>query len=191
MRLTLIAAVSAVALMGAAAPALAAAPVAVASQATEYSDAQLQAFATAMTAVRAAAPTDGTAPTTEQQAAMAAAVESSGMGIEGFNALATAVSTDAVLQARLAVLDTPEPPAGSVAASVTDAEVAQFGAAMVQVRAAAPTDGSAPNTEQQAAMAAAVSASGLELERFNAIATAVSTDPRLRARLALADAQGS
>jgi hypothetical protein len=188
MRLTLIAAVSAVALMGAAAQASAAAPAVVAAQ-TEYSDAQLQAFAAAMVQVRAAAPTDGSAPNAEQQAAMAAAVESSGMGIEAFNALAAAVSTDEVLQARLAVLDTPESPPGSVAASVTDAEVAQFGAAMVQVRAAAPTDGSAPNTEQQAAMAAAVSASGLELDRFNAIAQAVSGDARLRARLALADAR--
>jgi hypothetical protein len=111
------------------------------------------------------------------------------MEIDAFNALATAVSTDPVLQARLAVLATPESPAGSVAASVTDAEAAQFAAAMVQVRAAAPTDGSAPNAEQQAAMASAVSASGLALDRFNAISQAVSTDERLRARVALADAK--
>jgi len=187
MRLTLIAALSALALNGVASASLAA-PAAIV-QATQYSDAQLQAFGTAMTAVRAAAPTDGTAPNTEQQAAMATAVASSGMDIAAFNALATAVSTDEVLQARLAVLATPESPAGSVAASVTDAEVAQFGAAMVQVRAAAPTDGSAPTTEQQAAMASAVSASGLALDRFNAIAGAVSTDERLRARLELADVQ--
>lgn len=195
MRLSLIAAVSAAALMGVAAHASAAAPMTTvtsvtAIQAVEYSDAQLEAFASAMTAVRAAAPTDGSAPNTEQQAAMAAAIDASGLEITSFNALATAVSTDPVLQARLAVLDTPESAPGSVAAGVTDAEVAQFGAAMVQVRAAAPTDGAAPSTEQQAAMASAVSASGLELERFNAIATAVSTDARLRARLALADAKG-
>lgn len=187
MRLTLIAAVSALALTGVANSALAA-PVSM-TQATGYSDAQLQAFGTAMTAVRAAAPTDGSAPNAEQQAAMAAAVSTSGMDITAFNALATAVSTDEVLQARLAVLATPESPAGSVGASVTDAEIAQFGAAMVQVRAAAPTDGSAPTTEQQAAMASAVSASGLALDRFNAIAQAVSSDERLRARLELADAR--
>jgi len=111
------------------------------------------------------------------------------LDITAFNALATAVSTDEVLQARLAVLDSPEPAPGSVAASVTDAEIAQFGAAMVQVRAAAPTGGAAPTTEQQAAMASAVQASGLALDRFNAIAQAVSTDERLQARLALADAQ--
>lgn len=190
MRLTLIAAVSAVALLGGAVQASAAAPLTTVTQATEYSDAQLEAFGTAMTAVRAASPTDGSAPTAEQQAAMASAIEAAGMDITAFNALATAVSTDEVLQARLAVLATPESPAGSVAASVTDAEVAQFGAAMVQVRAAAPTDGTAPTTEQQAAMAAAVSASGLALDRFNAIAGAVSTDERLRARLELADAKG-
>lgn len=187
MRLTLIVAMSAVALLGGAVESANAAPLTSAIQATEYSDAQLQAFSTAMKAVRAAAPADGAAPTTEQQAAMAAAVSSSGMDITAFNALGTAVSTDEVLQARLAVLATPESPAGSVAASVTDAEVAQFGAAMVQVRAAAPTDGAAPTTEQQAAMAAAVSASGLALDRFNAIAQAVSSDERLRTRLELAD----
>jgi len=187
MRTSLIAAVSAIALLGGTAHAAAPASPAVATQATEYSDAQLQAFGTAMTAVRAAAPTDGSAPNAEQQAAMAAAVSSSGMDITAFNALATAVSTDEVLQARLAVLATPESPAGSVAASVTDAEIAQFAAAMVQVRAAAPTDGSAPTTEQQAAMASAVSASGLALDRFNAIAQAVSSDERLQARLELAD----
>ena len=190
MRLTLIAAVSAIALLGGAVQAAAAAPLTTAIQATEYSDTQLQAFGGAMTAVRAAAPTDGAAPNADQQAAMAAAVASSGMDITAFNALATAVSTDEVLQARLAVLATPESPAGSVAASVTDAEVAQFGAAMVQVRAAAPAAGATPTAEQQAAMAAAVSASGLALDRFNAIAGAVSTDERLRARLELADAKG-
>ena len=189
MRLTLIAAVSAVALLGGAVQASAASPLTAVAQATEYSDAQLQAFGTAMAAVRAAAPTDGAAPNAEQQAAMAAGVASSGMDITAFNALATAVSTDEVLQARLAVFATPESPAGSVAAAVTDAEVAQFAAAMVQVRAAAPADGATPTAEQQAAMATAVSSSGLALERFNAISGAVSADERLRARLELADVQ--
>ena len=191
MRLTLIAAVSAVALLGGAAEASAAAPLTTVTQATEYSDAQLQAFGTAMAAVRAASPTDGSAPTAEQQAAMASAIQAAGMDITAFNALATAVSTDEVLQARLAVLATPESPAGSVAASVTDAEVAQFGAAMAGVRAAMPAGGGAPTAEQQAAMATAVSSSGLALDRFNAIAGAVGADARLRARLDLAAARGS
>lgn len=191
MRLTLIAAVSAVALLVGAVQASAAAPLTTASQATEYADAQLQAFGAAMAAVRAASPTDGTAPTAEQQAAMAAAIEAAGMDIAAFNALATAVSTDEVLQARLTVVSTPESPAGSVAASVTDAEVAQFGAAMTAVRAAMPAGGAAPTTEQQAAMAAGVSSSGLALDRFNAIAGAVGSDARLRARLELAAVRGS
>ena len=189
MRLPLIAAVSAVALLGGAVQASAAAPLTTVAQATEYSDAQLQAFSTAMTAVRAASPTDGTAPTAEQQAAMASAIEAAGMDITSFNALASAVSTSEVLQARLAVLATPESPAGSVAASVTDAELVQFGAAMAGVRAAMPAGGAAPTTEQQAAMASAVSSSGLALDRFNAIAGAVGSDARLRARLDLAAAQ--
>ena len=189
MRLTLIAAVSVLALAGGAVQAASAAPLTGVTQATEYSDAQLQAFATAMTAVRAAQPTGGAAATAEQQAAMAAAIQSAGMDITAFNALATAVSTDDVLRARLAVLGTPESPAGSVAASVTDAEVAQFAAAMTAVRAAAPAGGAAPTAEQQAAMASAVSASGLALDRFNAISGAVGSDARLRARLDLANAR--
>ena len=120
---------------------------------------------------------------------MAAAVQSSGMDITAFNALATAVSTDEVLQARLAVLATPASPAGSVAASVTDAEVGQFAAAMTGVRAVGVAPGASPTTEQQAAMASAVSSSGLALDRFNAIAQAVSGDARLQARLELADVQ--
>ena len=189
MRLTLIAAVSAVALLGGAVQASAATPLTTASQATEYSDAQLQAFGAAMAAVRAASPTDGSAPTAEQQATMAAAIQAAGMDIASFNALATAVSTDEVLQARLDVLATPESPAGSVAASVTDAEIAQFAVAMTAVRAAMPASGEAPTPDQQAAMAAAVSASGLALDRFNAIAPAVSNDARLHARLELAAAR--
>lgn len=179
MRLTLIAAVSALALASASA----------AFAQTEYSDAQLQAFAAAMVQVRAAAPTGGAAATAEQQAAMAAAVQSSGMDITAFNALATAVSTDEVLQARLAVLNSPESPAGSVGASVTDAEVAQFAAAMKGVRAVGVAPGTAPTAEQQAAMASAVTSSGLALDRFNAIAGAVGSDARLQARLELADVQ--
>ncbi len=58
MRLTLIAAVSALALTGLASTAVIAAPVAVVQDA-DYSDAQLQSFNDAMAQVRAASPTDG------------------------------------------------------------------------------------------------------------------------------------
>ena len=50
-------------------------------------------------------------------------------------------------------------------------------------------NGAAPSAEQQAAMAAAITGSGLELERFNAISGAVSQDAHLRARMAVADAR--
>ncbi len=181
MRRILIAAVSAAAVLSSA-PALAAIQ-------AEDSDAELRAFASAMVQVRAAAPADGSAPSPEQQAAMASAVEASGLTPDEFNALAVRVSSDAVLQARLALLDTPASAPGSVAAGVSDAEVDQFSAAMVNVRAAAPSDGSTPTPEQAQAMAAAVTGSGLSTERFNEIATAVSQDAHLRARVRLADAR--
>lgn len=47
----------------------------------------------------------------------------------------------------------------------------------------------APSAEQQAQMAAAISSSGLALDRFNAISGAVSQDAHLRARMAVADAR--
>lgn len=156
--------------------------------ASSVTDAQLASFSGAMTRMRTVADAVGTGtPTAEQQAEMAAAVEASGLGIEQFNAISTAVSTDTVLQARVAVAGAPEPAAGSVAADVTDAEVEQFSSTMVRMRQIAPAAGATPNAEQQAEMAATVEASGLEVDSFNAIATAVSQDARLRARVELAD----
>ncbi len=197
MRPLLLVAVSAFALTGTAAlaqdavPADAAAPAAEAAVAGSgsFSDAQLTAFSTAMARMSTVAEAvAGGTPTAEQQAEMAAAVEASGLGVEQFNAISTSVSTDTVLQARLAVLNAPEPAAGSVAASVTDAEVEQFSTTMAQIRILAPAGGT-PTPEQQTAMAAAVESSGLALERFNEISTALSADAQLRARVQLADAQ--
>lgn len=192
----LIAAASVLALAVVGAPALAqAAPVsatlasaAVMVAAEEVTDAQLIAFNEAMQKVRAVVAAAGGAPTAEQQAEMAAAIEASGLGIEQFNAVSTKVSSDAVLRARLGVLAAPASPEGSVAAGVTDAEVGQFSAAMARIRDVVPA-GAAPDADQQAAMAAAVENSGLSLERFNEVATAVSQDDRLRARVELADAK--
>lgn len=165
-------------------------PAAAPAPAGEITDAQLTAFSGAMKKMQGvAAAVQGGTPTAEQQAEMAAAVEASGLGIEQFNAISGKVSSDEVLRARLAVIDTPAPAAGSVAASVTDAEVAQFSAAMVKMREIAPTAGATPTTEQQAEMASTVQNSGLAIDRFNAIATAVSQDEHLRARVQLADAQ--
>ena len=193
MRLKLIAAVSSIALASVALPALAqdvAAPESAAAAASgdAYSDAQLTSFNTAMVKVRevSAAVQNGT-PTPEQQAEMAAAIEGSGLTVEQFNGISGAVSSDEVLQARLAVINAPAP--GAAAADVTDAELAQFATAMVKMREIAPAAGAAPTAEQQAEMAATVEGSGLAVERFNAIATAISQDANLQARVALADAR--
>ena len=93
------------------------------------------------------------------------------------------------MRGRLAVATAAEPAAGSVAAGVSDAEVEKFSAAMVKMREVAPEAGATPTTDQQAAMAGVLEASGLEIARFNEIATAVSSDAHLRARVELADAR--
>lgn len=178
----------------AAAPALAAslspAPALIAADSDSISDDELRSFAAAMEAVQPIAEAAGSAPTAEQQAQMAAAIEASGLALERFNAISTAVSTDPVVRARAELAATDPSPAGSAAASVTDAEVDQFGVAMAAVQPIAEAlNGAAPNAEQQAQMAAAIEASGLPLERFNAISGAVSQDAHLRARLAVADAR--
>jgi|TARA_R110002124_G_scaffold26380_9_gene95001 hypothetical protein len=194
MRNTLLVAVSFVALAAAgpsvAAPAPATAAVALQASAS-ISDADLKAFAAAMGEVQTvAAQVEGTA-TAEQQAAMAAAVQNSGLDIESFNAIATAVSQDPALRARIAVVTAPAPAPGSVAAGVSDQELGQFAAAMGVVQTvAAQVEGGAATAEQQAEMAAAVQNSGLDIERFNTISTAVSQDQSLQARIALINARG-
>ena len=194
MRNTLLVAVSFVALAAAgpsvAAPAPATAAVALQASAS-ISDADLKAFAAAMGEVQTvAAQIEGTA-TAEQQAAMAAAVQNSGLDIESFNAIATAVSQDPALRARIAVVTAPAPAPGSVAAGVSDQELGQFAAAMGVVQTvAAQVEGGAATAEQQAEMAAAVQNSGLDIERFNTISTAVSQDQSLQARIALINARG-
>lgn len=194
MRTSLIAALSCVALTAAtAAPAIAAtlAPVpAGLAQADAISDAELRSFANAMAAVQPIAEASGGAPTPEQQAQMAAAIEASGLALERFNAISTAVSSDPIVRARVQLAATDPSPAGSPGAAVTDAEVEQFVVAMAAVRPIAESlNGAAPSAEQQAEMAAAITGSGLALERFNAISSAVSEDAYLRGRLAVADAR--
>lgn len=74
----------------------------------------------------------------------------------------------------------------------TDAELAQFAAAMKTVSSvAASVQNGTPTEEQQAQMAGAVQNSGLAVERFNAISAAVSSDPVLQARAAVAGAAPS
>lgn len=197
MRTSLIAAVSCAALLtAAAAPAVALSPApsaltGVVALSDSITDEELRSFATAMQAIEpiAEAVAGGT-PTAEQQTQMAAAIEASGLALDRFNAISTAVSTDPVVRARVALATTEPSPAGSAAAAVTDAEVDQFVVAMAAVQPiAASLNGAAPSAEQQAQMAAAISSSGLALDRFNAISGAVSQDAHLRARMAVADAR--
>jgi hypothetical protein len=196
MRISLVAALSCAALTAATAvPAVASglssapASPSVAAR-TDISDAELRSFANAMEAVQPIAESSGGAPSPEQQAQMVAAIEASGLAVERFNAISTAVSTDAVLQARVQLAATDPSPAGSPGAAVTDAEVEQFVVAMAGVRPLAESlNGAAPSAEQQAEIAAVITGSGLALERFNAISSAVSQDDHLRGRMAVADAR--
>lgn len=173
-----------------AAPAAPAAAPAQAAPTGQFTDEQLLQFDGAYSKIRTLSEgLNGAQPTAEQQAEMAAAIETSGLTVESFNAISTAISSDPVLVARIGVLKAPQPAAGSVAASVTDAELTQFVTAMGQIKTV--TDavaGGEPTPEQSAQMTAAVEGSGLEVERFNAIATAVSSDPSLQARAQLAGA---
>lgn len=196
MRTSILAAVSCAALLAAAAaPAVAApsgAPVPAQAAASDtISDAELRSFVTAMQAIEPiAAAVSGGTPTAEQQVQMAAAIDASGLELNRFNTISTAVSTDPVLRARANLASTAPSPAGSPGAAVTDTEVEQFVVAMAAVRPIAESlNGAAPSAEQQAEMAAAIQASGLALDRFNAISGAVSQDAHLRARLGVADAR--
>lgn len=190
MRFPLFAAVSAFALLAAQAPVLAKSQDAAASLTAEaVSDTDLAAFARAMSDVRSVMEgVTGGQPTAEQQAAMASAITGAGLSIDQFNALSTRVSADPVLQARVALAAAPESPAGSVAAGVTDAELDMFAPAYARVREIAMAAGGAPSTDQQAEMVAVIQGSGLSVERFNEISTALSSDQRLQARVALAEA---
>ena len=114
---------------------------------------------------------------------------------------ATAAASTAILAALFLTAapalaqDAAEPaPAAAPAAAgdPTDAELAQFAAAMKTVQSvAASVQNGTPTEEQQAQMAAAVQNSGLAVERFNAISAAVSADPMLQARAAVAGATPS
>ncbi|MBI2249521.1 MAG: DUF4168 domain-containing protein, partial [Brevundimonas diminuta] len=86
----------------------------------------------------------------------------------------------------------PAPAAAAAAGEPTDAELTQFAAAMKTVQSVAATvQNGTPTEDQQAQMAAAVQNSGLAVERFNAISAAVSADPMLQARAAVAGATPS
>ena len=166
-------------------------PAAAPAPAGDPTDAELTQFAAAMKTVQnVAAAVQNGAPTEAQQAEMAAAVQNSGLAVERFNAISTAVSGDSVLQARVAVAGTAPSAPGSIGAGVTDAEAGQFAAAMGEISGLARAlNGAQPSAEQQAQMAAAIQGSGLDIERFNAISAATGQDAHLQARIALAQAR--
>lgn len=77
-------------------------------------------------------------------------------------------------------------------AAYTDAELKGYATAMARIAPIAQSlNGAAPNADQQAQMAAAVSESGLTIEKFNEISNAVGADPELGARAELAAATPS
>ena len=166
-------------------------PAAAPAPAGDPTDAELTQFAAAMKTVQnVAAAVQNGAPTEAQQAEMAAAVQNSGLAVERFNAISTAVSGDSVLQARVAVAGTAPSAPGSIGAGVTDAEAGQFAAALGEISGIARAlNGAQPSAEQQAPMAAAIQGSGLDIERFNAISAATGQDAHLQARIALAQAR--
>lgn len=161
------------------------------ASASAHTDEQLKQFAGAMDKIReVSAGVQNGQPTPEQQTAMAAAVEQSGLDVATYNAIATAMSQDRVLAARVAVVAADPSPAGTIGAEATEAELASFAAAYDEVRTLSQQiQNGQPTPEQQAAMAGAVEKSGLAVDRFNAIAGALPNDASLRARVQLADAQ--
>ncbi|MDO1559188.1 DUF4168 domain-containing protein [Brevundimonas sp. 2R-24] len=173
----------------AAAPAAQAQVQAQAPMAGQFTRAELTTFHAAMERVTPIAQAANGAPSADQQAQMAAAIEAEGLTVDRFNAISAAVAGDPVLQARLAVIAAPAPAAGSPAASVTDQEVQAAARATAQIRDLGIQG--TPTAEQAEAMGAAVQSAGLTIERFNEIATAARSADQLRARLALAEARMS
>lgn len=156
-----------------------------------FTDEELKKFDDAMTQVRAVSDTlNGAQPTPDQQAQMASAIQDSGLEVTRFNAISTAVSSDPELAARIAVLNTAPPAPGTPAAGVTDDELTRYVTAMTQIRAVtAEVENGQATPEQSAQLTAAVQGSGLEVERFNAIAQVVSQDDYLQAKAQLIGAR--
>ena len=120
------------------------------------------------------------------------------LSIAAFGAAGAAAAQDAPAQTAPAQTMPAQTPAASasvetpVAGAFTDAELKSYGAALPRVRAVSEAlNGGQPNAEQTAELQAAVAATGLEAERFNAIAQAAANDPVLQARIAAASAPAS
>lgn len=80
---------------------------------------------------------------------------------------------------------TPAAPPAAAAGPVSDAEIGQFATALAEVDKI-NKDTAAPAADKQTKMAAAVTSAGLTPERFNTIATAMSGDTALQAKVAAA-----
>lgn len=120
------------------------------------------------------------------------------LSIAAFGAAGAAAAQDAPAQTAPAQTMPAQTPAASasvetpVAGAFTEAELKSYGAALPRVRAVSEAlNGGQPNAEQTAELQAAVAATGLETDRFNAIAQAAANDPVLQARIAAASAPAS
>lgn len=83
---------------------------------------------------------------------------------------------------------TPATPAAPAApATVTDAEIAQFATAALAVDKVRK-DAAIPDADKNARMAAAVTAAGLDPNRFNEISQAMQADPALNKKIQAAAA---
>lgn len=159
-----------------------------AATASQFSDADVRAYAKALTKVSDMSKAlNGAQPTEAQRTDMVKAITDAGLTVEKFNAIATAAANDTGLKARISIFATPDSPAGSVGASVTDAEAMNYAKAMKGIRAVAVS--TPPTAAEQAAQQKAVTDAGLTIERFNAMSQAASTDLHLRARIVLAASQ--
>lgn len=116
------------------------------------------------------------------------------LSIAALGAAGAAVAQDAPAQTTPAqeAPVTAAAPATTSAGDFTDAELKSYGVALPRVRAVSEAlNGGQPNAEQTAELQAAVAATGLETERFNAIAQAAAGDPVLQARIAVTAAPAS
>lgn len=101
-----------------------------------------------------------------------------------------AVIAGALALIPVAFAQTANPAPSSAAASVSDADVQKFAVAAVALNGV-QADASIAPADKPAKMAAAVQQSGLDPQKFNAIAQAAETDPLLQKKIQVAAAAAS
>ena len=97
----------------------------------------------------------------------------------------TQTAPDGTMTAPPASADPSTAAQAASAGTVSASDIAKFAAAYVAVQKI-NADASVTGSDKQTRMASAVSGSGLTAERFNAIGTAISTDPALQAKVGAA-----